>query len=86
MAKGIDYALKISEKYFGYGDERRKEYEEKAGKLGVDCDCAYSAESLFKTIVSDKKRFGSGIDVILINKNGKAEIVRMNLDLLREYL
>lgn len=86
VAKGIDYALKISEKYFGYGDERRKEYEKKAGKLGVDCDCAYSAESLFKTIVSDKKRFGSEIDIILINKNGKAEIVRMKLDLLREYL
>ena len=86
MAKGIDYALKISEKYFGYGDGRRKEYEKKAEKLGIDCDCGYSAESLFETIVSDKKRFGSVIDFILINKNGKAEIVRMKLDLLREYL
>jgi len=48
-------------------------------KYGVDISCAYSANQLAKAALSDKKRGGMDISVILLEKIGKAYLKRINV-------
>lgn len=47
--------------------------------------CDYDADSLAKAALSDKKRAGDKVNLVLITKIGNAEVVPVSMDKLKEY-
>ena len=85
VAKGLYFALKLSAKYYGYGDEIITEYENTAESCGINISCDYPIKQLIEIMKSDKKRSGAGIDFILIDKNLKPEIVNIGINEIERY-
>ncbi len=86
VAKGIVYALKISEKYFGTSEKVRKDYILTAENLGIDVSCEYDLNELISLISIDKKRSGKGADFVLIDDKFRPEIVNILLSEIKGYI
>lgn len=85
VAKGMKYTIALSGVYFGL----EKEYIEKLNdRLAYfsDLSCEYSAEQLQNVILSDKKSDGENVGFVLINAEGKAEIVKIPVDGITEFI
>ena len=55
-------------------------------KYGFDISCAYSASEIFDSLLSDKKRRGGTISVVLPRAVGDCTLVALELDELKELL
>ena len=55
-------------------------------KFGLPTECPYTAEELFAAAVSDKKRDGGSIDVVVLEEVGRAKTVRLDMDGLRAFV
>ncbi|MBP5662442.1 MAG: 3-dehydroquinate synthase [Clostridia bacterium] len=53
---------------------------------GLPTETAFSADEIFKKLLSDKKRSGDALNLIVVRKIGKAEIRTLSLDEAREIL
>jgi 3-dehydroquinate synthase len=55
-------------------------------KYGFDISCAYSASEIFDSLLSDKKRRGGTISVVLPRAVGDCTLVALELDELKDLL
>ena len=55
-------------------------------EYGFDISCAYSAGEVFDSLLSDKKRRGGTISVVLPRAIGDCTLVALELDELKELL
>lgn len=53
---------------------------------GLPCGCDYGAHELFEAALSDKKRVGGHIDVVVIRDIGHTEVARLELPQLEELI
>lgn len=49
-------------------------------KYGLPVECPYTASEIYAAATSDKKRDGGSIDVVVLEKIGKAKTVRLDMD------
>jgi len=54
-------------------------------RFGLPSSCPYTAGELYAAAASDKKRSGSGIDVVVLEEIGRAKTVRLNMEGLRAF-
>lgn len=54
-------------------------------RFGLPTDCPYTAQEVYATATSDKKRSGGSIDVVVLKEIGRAETVRLDMEGLREF-
>ena len=59
---------------------------EAGGKFGLPTECPYTAGEIYAAAVSDKKRDGGSIDVVVLEEIGKAKTVRLDMDGLRAFV
>lgn len=85
VAKGILFALKTSENYFGING-LCKEFFKAAEKVGVDVNCLLPLNDLVKIMQSDKKRNGDTIDFVLVDEKRIAKIVPIKISEIKGYL
>lgn len=85
VAKGISYALALSRAYYGYGGEITAKLEERLDCF-PDITCEFSPEELYGAILSDKKSDGKSVDFVLINAEFNAEIVKIPVSELKNFL
>lgn len=86
VAYGVYYALQTSEIYFGLDANISQNYLDEAKKIGFKFDIKYAAKDLIDVIAADKKRFGSGIDAVLLDNELNVKTVRLNFDEFYEIL
>jgi len=55
-------------------------------RFGLPTDCPYSAEEIYRAATGDKKRSGGSIDVVVLEKIGRAKTVRLDMDGLRRFV
>lgn len=55
-------------------------------KYGLPSACAYNAQQLFDAAAGDKKRDGGSIDLVVLEKIGKAKTVRVDMKELRDFV
>ena len=55
-------------------------------KHGLPTECPYTAPEIYAAATSDKKRDGGSIDVVVLEKIGKAKTVRLDLEGLRNFV
>lgn len=55
-------------------------------KFGLPTECPYTAEEIYAAAVSDKKRDGGSIDVVVLEEIGRAKTVRLDMDGLRAFV
>lgn len=51
----------------------------------IPSGCPYAAGELYAAATSDKKRSGSGIDVVVLEQVGQAKTVRLDMEGLRAF-
>ena len=56
----------------------------KSNKLPTQC--CYDFESVFEKVTSDKKRKGDSVNLVVVKEIGKSEIVKMELDKIKELI
>lgn len=54
-------------------------------QVGLPISCEFNSDSLAKAALSDKKRSGDKVNIVLIEKIGKSKIVPIDVSLLDEY-
>lgn len=55
-------------------------------EFGLPTECGYSIDELYESLIKDKKRRGSGIDIIIPNCIGKCSIRHMELERLKDFI
>ena len=55
-------------------------------KYGLPTECPYTAPEIYAAATSDKKRDGGSIDVVVLEKIGKAKTVRLDMEGLRAFV
>lgn len=86
VVKGLLYTLIVSEKLFELSEKEKKRILKIIKSAKVDLSNPFSAESLVKQIVADKKRKGDTINFVAIKGVGKPEIVKISLTDLKEII
>ena len=54
-------------------------------RFGLPTSCAYSPEELYNAALSDKKRTGDHIDIVVLKEIGRADTVRLSMEELRAF-
>lgn len=55
-------------------------------KIGLPTELTYDREAIFGALLSDKKKFGSTVNFILVREPGRAEITPIEAETLHEYI
>lgn len=55
-------------------------------KIGLPTELTYDREAIFGALLSDKKKFGSTVNFILVREPGRAEITPIEAEALHEYI
>ena len=86
VAKGINYAIKVSQKLYGFSEEKKQELLNLLNLSGVDLTCNYLPSELIKQIKMDKKATDNYINFVTIKDIGEVEIQRISYSDLESYL
>ncbi|MBE6631261.1 MAG: 3-dehydroquinate synthase [Ruminococcaceae bacterium] len=86
VAKGMLIAAKAAEKYGMCKEPCSEEISSLIGAFGLDGTCAYSAHELYETMLSDKKRRGGRISLVLPEKIGYAILKDIGVDEYEEFI
>ena len=86
VVKGLLYTLIVSEKLFDLSEKEKKRILKIIKSAKVNLSNPFSAESLIKQIVADKKRKGDSINFVALKGVGKPEIVKISLTDLKEII
>ena len=85
VAAGMALASRAAER-LGYSPAGTLEAVLAANKrFGLPSGCPYAAGELYAAATSDKKRSGSGIDVVVLEQVGQAKTVRLDMEGLRAF-
>ena len=85
VAVGMVLAARAAQR-LGYGPAGILEQVAAANeKYGLPTACPYAASELYAAAVSDKKRDGGSIDVVVLKEVGRAETVRLDMEGLRAF-
>ncbi len=75
VAKGIAQIIKMSEKFYGYGQEKSERMNKLLSLSGVDLTLGFPIKEVLKQTAHDKKKESSGVKYVLIKEIGQAESV-----------
>lgn len=75
VAKGIKKIIKMSQKYYGFSDEKREKMEKLLSLSGADLSIEYPMETVMAQTAHDKKREDEGTWFVLVRDIGLAERV-----------
>ena len=77
MARGLYKIIKVSQKYYGFTDEKAEKMRDLLRAAGFDekydCDLSYAP------LNKDKKSCDGNIDLVLLKDTGKPRIVNLSI-------
>ena len=86
VAKGMLYAVEVSEALYGLDKETVGKMKDLLFSFGLDLKKIYPPEKIVKVIRSDKKRKGDAVNFITVKAVGKPQIEKICLERLGEIL
>ena len=86
VVKGMAYAIKLSQKIYGFDQETFDKMQQLLTSCGHDLTCPYSAEQLIEKISHDKKGDGTAVKFVTVKDIGKPHVVKIDYPKLQEYI
>lgn len=80
---GVQIALEISKKFYSSGNLQIEKLNNLTKLLGINTTIKINKEKVFDILLSDKKRNGESIDIILIDDSNNANIESVEIEKLR---
>lgn len=84
VAKGIAKIIDVSQKYYGFSDEKKGEMLALLNCYPFDLDIEFSSERILEKITIDKKAETDAISLVLIKDIANVEVVKLPFDKVKE--
>lgn len=84
VAKGIAKIIEVSQKYYGFSDEKKDEMLALLNCYPFDLDIEFSSERILEKITVDKKAETDAISLVLIKDIANVEVVKLPFDKVKE--
>ena len=86
VAKGIKYAINVSQRVYNFSDEKKQRLLNLLNVSGVDLTSNYDIKDILNQIKSDKKAGDNYVHFAVIEDVGSVKIVKLYYDEIENYL
>lgn len=86
VAKGIAKAIEMSSAYYGFSIDKKAEMLKLLNSCEFNLSVDFSKEEILQKIMLDKKAETDAVNFVLIKDIGKAEVVKLSYDKIKEIL